>query len=59
MAKFGPWASSDILVLVRGTADKFLTHFSNYSVIVVVVAASVVVTVVVTATGGVVVVVAT
>ena len=38
MAKFGgPWASSDIWALVRGTPNKFLTHFSNCDVIVVVV----------------------
>ena len=37
MAKLGPWASSDILALVRGTPNKFVTHFSNCFVIVVVV----------------------
>ena len=47
MVKFGPWASSDIWALVRGTLKRFFTHFSNCAVIVVVV--------VVAATGGVVV----
>ena len=41
MAKLGPWANSDIWALVRGTPDKFLTHFSNCTVVVVVLVACV------------------
>ena len=40
MAKFGPWANSDIWALVRGTPDKLLTHFFQCAVIVVMVVVS-------------------